>query len=221
MQKRKIEDNKIWEAYNRILNGESLTRVANSEDIGLDRGTLKRYIEKVVFPSINPEQKNKFDQIINKNFRGNSTEQKRLNRNKKRENGEKKIKESEEIIFLADHGVTPKQIEYLYKRLMHGKRTTVSRDTYIFKCAEHLKKLSQLGFTTEQVFTIFMKRPKLFTGSPEKIIKIFNSLLEEHAIPEKVIYMIVEDPWIDLRKKTKEQRKLSETEIEQTERDEY
>ena len=69
MQERKIEDNKIWEAYHRIMAGESLTVVANSEDISLDRGTLKRYIKTVVMPSLNPDEQEKFKNKMSINKR--------------------------------------------------------------------------------------------------------------------------------------------------------
>ena len=129
MQKRKIEDNAIWDAYKRIISGESLTAVAT--EIGLNRGTLRRYIAAVVKPDLNEEEKIKFDEIINKNFRGNSTENKRQNRNGVRKRAAEQIESSEEIKELAEYGVTPEQIEYLYNRLKEDKRTTFAKDTYI------------------------------------------------------------------------------------------
>ena len=50
MQKRKLEDEAIWEAYKRIMLGESLTVVATK--INIDRGTLRKYIEVVVEPDL-------------------------------------------------------------------------------------------------------------------------------------------------------------------------
>lgn len=201
MQKRKIDDAKIWEAYNRLILGESLTQVAKSEDINLDRGTLRKYIEEVVVPALDADRKAKFEQVMNGNFRGNSTEQKRLKRNNKRKEAEERIKESEEMKALVGYGVTPAHIEDLYQRLKTDKHTSVSRDTYILKCLEHLKALTEIGFTTEQVFSIFMRRPRLFTGDASKIIGAFNRLAQKCGSTEIAIQKLTEDPWTDLREK--------------------
>ena len=199
MQKRKIEDNAIWDAYKRIISGESLTAVAT--EIGLNRGTLRRYIAAVVEPDLNEEEKIKFDEIINKNFRGNSTENKRQNRNGVRKRAAEQIESSEEIKELAEYGVTPEQIEYLYNRLKEDKRTTFAKDTYIYKYLEHLRVLGSLGFSAQEAFDIFVRRPKLFTGSAGKMSEIFMMHLREQGNEMLAKQKMIADPWADLRKK--------------------
>ena len=206
MQKRKIEDNKIWEAYNRIMLGESLSGVANSDGINLNKATLRKYIELVVIPAISEEEKEKFQQLMNGNFRGNSTENKRQNRNGKRKRAEEEINKSDEMRILAEYGVTPEQIEDLYKRLRADKHTTVSRDTYIIKCVEHIGSLRELGFTTEEAFVFFMRRPKLFTGSTNKIVETFNTLVGKSGSTQIAAQKLSEDPWVDLRMKADKKR---------------
>lgn len=208
MQKRKIEDSKIWEAYNRIMSGESLTQVANSEDISLNRGTLRKYIETVVEPGLDEMEKEKFDRIINKNYRGNSTENKRQNRNGIRKRAAENIEKSEAMQELAGYGVTPDNIEDLYKRLKENKRTSFSRDTYIYKCLEHLSVLTEIGFSTEEAFTIFMKRPKLFSGSANRIREIFNKLFLKYGSESAARQRLVEDPWADLKNKKEKANKV-------------
>lgn len=203
MQKRKIEDKVIFELYNRIISGESLTSVA--KETGLNRGTLRKYIGVVVEPNLEESEKEKFHQVINKNFKGNSTENKRKNRNGLRKRAEEEIEKSEAIKELASYGVTPQQIEEMYKRLKENKRTAFSRDTYIYKYLEHLNVLCELGFTAEEVFDIFMKRPKLFTGSANQLRKIFDTHVQDYKSEETAKQKMIEDPWADLkRKKAKE-----------------
>lgn len=199
MQKRKVEDNVIFELYNRIIAGESLTAV--SKEIGLDRGTLRSYIGAVVEPNLSESEKDKFQQVINKNFRGNSTENKRKNRNDIRKRTAEEIEKSDAIKELADYGVTPQQIEELYNRLRSNTRTAFSRDTYIYKYLEHLNALGELGFSAEETFGIFMRRPKLFTGSASKMREIFNMHVRELKSEELAKQKMIEDPWADLKRK--------------------
>ena len=197
MQKRKIEDDAIWDAYKRIVLGESLTVVASK--INIDRGTLRKYIEIVVVPSLTENEKNTFYQCINQNFRGNSTENKRANRNGIRKSAEESIEESEEIKRLAEYGVTPAQIEDLYNRLRQDKKTSYSRDTYIYKCLEHIEVFSEFDFCAEEIFDIFIRRPKLFTSSANKIREMIYGQIRIYGSQEIVKQRFVEDPWLDFR----------------------
>lgn len=204
MQKRKIEDNKIWEAYDRLVSGESLTSVSNSDDIKLHRGTLRRYIENVVIPNLDEEQKETFEQIMNKNFRGNSTEHKRENRNIKKKMADEQLKESDIIKTLASNGVTPEQVENLYKRLKENKKTSLTRATFAFKYAEHLQFLLSKGFTPEEAFDLFMRRPKLFTYDTKTFKKSFDIIATQIGDETLASMKIKEDPWINFKLKEKE-----------------
>ena len=204
MQERKIEDNKIWEAYNRLMSGESLTSISKSDNIQLNRGTLRRYIENVVIPNLEQEEKNEFKQKMNNNFRGNSTKNKRQNRNGKKKRAEEELKESDIIKNLADNGVTPEQVENLYKRLRENKRTSLTRDTFAFKYVEHLEFLLSKGFTTEEVFDLFMRRPKLFTYDSKTFQKSFGMIATRIGDEKLATEKIKENPWIDFKLKGKE-----------------
>lgn len=191
MQKRKIEDSAIFQSYSRIMSGESLTAVA--KEMKLDRGTLRNYIKTVVEPELDEIQREKFYKIINRNYRGNSTENKRKNRN-----GKKKINDSELIEKLASYGVTPQETEDLYEILRRNKRTRYVRDTYIYKCLEHLETLTELGFSTKEIFSIFMQRPKLFSGNASKMVEIYNIYLRKFQNQALARQKMIEDPWEDL-----------------------
>ena len=114
---------------------------------------------------------------------------------------------------LAEYGVTPKQIEDLYGRLRENKHTAFSRDTYIYKCLEHLDIFKEIGITTQQAFDIFMRRPKLFTGSANGIKQIYMNLLLKYKNPSIARQKLIENPWIDLKEKT---AKIKEGKIEFT-----
>ena len=85
MKKRKIDDSKVFESYRRLMAGESLTEVANSEDINLNRGTLRKYIqEKEAFdlfmrrPKLFTMDSRSFQKsfgLIDKGTEGNAAEQ--------------------------------------------------------------------------------------------------------------------------------------------------
>lgn len=199
MQKRKIEDSKVFEAYRRLIEGESLSKVAAAEEINLNRGTLRKYIELVVVPNLTKQEKQEFEQLMSGNFRGNSTKNKRKNRNGKRAQAAARLEKSGAIQELASRGVTPQQIEDLYNRLGSDKHTTISRDTYIYKCLEHLNVLREIGFTTEEAFSFFMRRPKLFSGTSEKIKDIYEKLIKIYGSSAAALQILNEDPFIDLR----------------------
>ncbi len=167
MQKRKIEDSKIFEAYSRLISGESLTKIAASESINLNKATLRKYIEEVVMPTLSLEQKAEFKSIINKNFRGNSTENKRKNRNGKKESSAEYT--AEQIKKLAELGVTGEQIEQLYGLLRTNKHTAYARDTFMSKCIEHFTFFNSIGICTQEAFEIFMRDPKAFTSDTKAI----------------------------------------------------
>lgn len=197
MQKRKIENSKIFEAYNRLIAGESLTKVADSEGIKLDRKTLRKYIEEIVVPTLSEDEKEKFEQLMNKNYRGNSKENKRKNRNGKKNSFENSVIQLENIKKLADMGVTPGQIEELYERLKMNKRTSYVRDTFIFKYAEHLEFLLAKGFSSEEAFKLFMRRPKLFTMDSRNFQKSFG--LIDKGTEGEAAEQLKKDPWIKFK----------------------
>ena len=199
MQKRKIEDSAIFQSYSRIISGESLTAVA--KEMKLDRGTLRNYIKTVVEPELDETQREKFYKMINRNYRGNSTENKRKNRNGKKKISLLKIETSEAVKRLADYGVTPEQIKELYERLEENKKTKFARDTFIYKCLEHLDTLIELDFSVEESFSIFLRRPKLFSMSSSQVKKIFDALLIKIGNKELVKKEMLENPWVDLDKR--------------------
>ena len=204
MQKRKIDDSKVFEAYNRLMSGESLTKVASSEDINLDRGTLRKYIQEIVVPTLSKDEKEKFEQLMNRNYRGNSTENKRKNRNGKKKKTENRVRQSEAIKKLAQMGVIPEQIEGLYERLRTNKRTSYARDTFIFKYSEHLEFLLANGFSSEEAFDLFMRRPKLFTMDSKTFQKSFE-LIAKGTEGGNATEQLKKDPWVKfkLNKKAK------------------
>lgn len=195
MQKRKINDSKIFEAYKRLMAGESLTKVANSEDINLNRGTLRKYIQEIVVPTLSMEEKTKFEQLMNKNYRGNSIENKRKNRNGKKEKSESGALQSDAIKRLAKMGVTPKQIEELYDRLKTNKRTSCARDTFIFKYAEHLEFLLANGFSSKEAFDLFMRRPNLFTMDSRSFQKSFGLIAK--GTNGNAAEQLKNNPWVE------------------------
>lgn len=196
MQKRKISDDAIFTAYKRIKNGESLTTIA--KDYDLNRGTLRSYIEKVVKPTLNEEEKLEFDRIMKGNFKGNSKEGKRMHRNGKKGNQEENKRVQQQIGILAGYGVTPEQIDDLYEKLAEKKNTRYRKDTFCFKLVEHIKYLTKIGFSVQDIFTIFNKRPKLFTGQSFKIELMYTALLEQYGNSEAAISALVDRPWNDL-----------------------
>lgn len=195
MQRRKIDDRKVFEAYNRLMAGESLTKVANSEDINLNRGTLRKYIQEIVVPTLSTYEKTKFEQVMNKNYRGNSTENKRKNRNGKKKKAEEQIYQSEATKKLAIQGVTPKQIEELYERLKTNKRISLAKDTFIYKYVEHLEFLLSNGFTAEEAFELFMRRPRLFTADAKAFQKSFE-LIAKSSKGENPSERLKQNPWV-------------------------
>lgn len=197
MQIRKISDDAIFEAYKRIKSGESLTTV--SKDYGVNRGTLRKYIDEVVKPTLNEEEKVEFDRIMKGNFKGNSTEEKRKHRNGKKGGQEEKERIEEQLKILADYGVTPKQIEDLYERLAEKKNTKYRKDTFCFKLVEHIRVLTQIGLSVQDIFTIFYQRPTLFSGPSFKIELMYTTLLGKYGNAEAARRALVERPWNDLR----------------------
>ena len=195
MQKRKIDDSKVFESYRRLMAGESLTKVANSEDINLNRGTLRKYIQEIVVPTLSMEEKTKFEQLMNKNYRGNSTENKRKNRTGKKKKAEEEIYQSEAIKKLAIQGVTPKQIEELYERLKTNKRTSLAKDTFIHKYVEHLEFLLSNGFTVDEAFELFIRRPNLFTADAKAFQKSFE-LIAQSSKGENPSEKLKQNPWV-------------------------
>lgn len=201
MQIRKISDDAIWEAYKKIKAGESLTTVAKVYE--LNRGTLRSYIEKVVKPTLNEEEKMEFDRIMKGNFKGNSTGEKRRSRNGKIGNQDEMEREQQQLVILNEYGATTEQIEDLYKRLAKHKNTTYRKDTFCFKLVEHIEYLTRLGFSVQDIFTIFDKRPKLFSEAPFKIEIMYTALLGKYGNSADAIGRIVERPWYDLSDKTR------------------
>lgn len=196
MQERKIEDNKIWEAYHRIMAGESLTVVANSEDISLDRGTLKRYIKTVVMPSLNPDEQEKFKNKMNKNFRGNSTERKREAKGKKKEKAIKGVN-TENLQTLE---IDAERFATLYSILAQNKHTVCARDTYIHKCVEHINFLTSIGFSTDEVFDFFIRRPRAFGADTTSIKEKYDYLLRKKGSKEAALEALKNNPGIISKK---------------------
>ena len=178
MQKRKIEDSKIWEAYSRLMAGESLRKVASDVDINLNKGTLRRYIEEVVVPSLDLTEREKFEQVMKGNFRGNSTENKRQNRNVKKARAEQEANNKLAEI-LEQYGIMSEQFEGLYQLLRRDKHTACSRDTYIYKCIEHITFLKSIGFTVDEAFEFFMRKPRAFGADTATVEKKFEAFVRK------------------------------------------
>ena len=196
MQKRKLEDNKIWEAYNRIIGGESLTTVANSQEISIDRGTLIKYIRVVVIPTLTPEQQETFKKRMNKNFRGNSTQQKREFKRNKKERAIKEIK-TEELQTLE---IDSERFAKLYNLLSQNKHTICARDTYIHKCVEHINFLTSIGFTTDEVFDFFIHRPRAFGANTTSIKERYEYLVKKKGSKEQALEALRSNPGIICKK---------------------
>ena len=193
MQERKIEDSKIWEAYRRLIFGQSLSKVANSEDINLNRGTLRKYISSVVLPELEETEKNKFKQIMYENFRGAVTENRKYSRpRKKKALAEENL--SDQIKELADLGVTGTQIEALYTLLRANKHTAYARDTFTFKCIEHFRFFEGIGIGTQEAFELFMRNPKAFTSDTRTLEERYLYLLRTTNSKEKAKESLLSNP---------------------------
>lgn len=192
MQKRKIEDEKVWEAYNRLIAGESLTKVASSQEINLDRGTLKKYIEVLVIPTLSSEEKERFEQLMNGNFKGNHTGNKRKNRNQKKKISEEELADS--IKVLADLGVTATQVEALYLLLRGNKHTAYARDTFTHKCVEHFTFFSQIGVSVQEAFNMFMRNPKAFTSDTRALQERYAYFLRKTKSREEARDALLRNP---------------------------
>lgn len=194
MPTRKILDDEIFIAYERIKGGESLTTV--SKDYGLNRGTLRKYIDEVVKSTLNEEQKMEFDRIMKGNFKGNSP---RVDSPKRKKGGQEEKERIEgQLGILAEYGVTPKQIEDLYERLAKKKNTKYRKDTFCFKLVDHIRDLTKIGLSVQDILTIFDKRPKLFSGPSFKIELMYKALLGKYGDAEAAIRALVDRPWNDL-----------------------
>ena len=194
MQIRKISDDAIFEAYKRIKSGESLTTV--SKDYGVNRGTLRKYIDEVVKSTLNEAEKVEFDRIMKGNFKGNSP---RVDSPKRKKGGQEEKKRIEQQLgILAEYGVTPKQIEDLYERLAKKKNTKYRKDTFCFKLVDHIRDLTQIGLSVQDILTIFDKRPKLFSEPSFKIELMYKALLGKYGDAETAIRALVDRPWNDL-----------------------
>lgn len=192
MQKRKIEDSKIFEAYSRLIAGESLTKVASSEEINLDRGTLKKYIEIVVIPTLSSEEKERFEQLMNGNFKGNHTGNTRKNRNQKKKTSEEELADS--IKVLADLGVTANQVESLYLLLRGNKHTAYARDTFTYKCVEHFTFFNQIGISTQDAFDMFMRNPRAFTSDTRALQERYAYFLRKTKSREEAREALLRNP---------------------------
>lgn len=205
MQARKLSDDKIWDIYRKIMNGESLTKVA--KEITIDRGTLRNYIEQVVLTKLSEEEKQKFIKKSNSNFRGNSTGEGRKGRDKK-----KKQLQTEEYITARQeiqktYGISDEILDVLFNKLRSKKNTSYNQGTFIIKFVEFLDYFCEKGITAMQVVDMIMRRPQIFTADIRNTINpIIEALEQEHKNGEGAI-KIYENPSIITRCK----RKIEET----------
>lgn len=173
----KLSDDKIWEGYRKIMSGESLTKVA--KELSIDRGTLKKYIEKLIIATLPVEKQETFYKRISKNFRGNGTGEGRKGRNKKVKN-----LQSEEYVIagqqIREYGIGEQQTNELYSLLRSRKNTSYAQGTYIIKLAEFLNYFVGKGMTPIQVIDMIMRRPQIFSADIRNTIDPIIKLLERN-----------------------------------------
>ena len=177
MSTNKLSDNEIWEAYREILSGKSLTQIAKENMI--DRGTLRKYIERVVIVQLSEEEKQKFYEKINKGFKGNLTGEGRKGRNKKEKN-----LQSETYLMakqkIQEYGIGEETVNRLYEILASKKNTAYAQGTYIIKLAEFLDYFTGKGLTEIQVIDMINRRPQIFTADIKNTIDPIIKILEKN-----------------------------------------
>lgn len=177
MSTNKLSDDAIWEAYRKIISGQSLTRV--SKELATDRGTLRKYIERVVIGNLPEGEKQNFYKKISRNFRGNSTGEGRIGRNKKAKNltSETYLMAKQQI---QSYGISEETVNQLYDVLRNRKNTSYAQGTYIIKLAEFLDYFVGKGLTSMQVIDMLNRRPQIFSADIENTINPIIEILEKN-----------------------------------------
>lgn len=207
MTTNKLTDNEIWESYRNILAGKSLTSVANGKSI--DRGTLRKYIEKVVIIQLSEEEKQKFYKKLNKGFRGNSDGEGRKGRNKKEKN-----LQSETYLMakrkIQEYGIDEEIVNRLYEVLRKRKSTSYAQGTYIIKLVEFLDYFTEKGLIPMQVIDMINRRPQIFTADiSNTIAPIITTLVKNNQNGAIIVY---ETPSMISNGKNKVHQRVKENE---------
>lgn len=166
---KKLSNEELLEARNRIMNGDSISSVA--KEIKIDRKTLKKYILEV----LNSKEKEEFENKLKLNCRKNRVSI----RNQKKIIGEERYKQAVEE--LVNKGINKTDIEIIYSNMSKNPHVKMSKDTFVLKlldllefCKERNQGLAEgsRGYITkEDLIKMIIKDNKLMTSDINKKIK--------------------------------------------------